>query len=63
MFDVLGKIAQGTVDSLVKLPGVAAEVAAEAVVRVPEIGILAVQGVVTGVERGVDKVNEAARGE
>lgn len=46
-------------DAVVTLPGAVVEVAAEAIVRVPEVGIKVVQGVVNGVESGIDKVSKA----
>lgn len=46
-------------DTVVDLPGKVAEKAVEAVVRTPEIGIKLVEGVLTGAEKGIEKVEES----
>lgn len=46
-------------DAIVDLPGELAEKATEAVVRTPEIGIKIVEGIVNGVEKGIDKIEDA----
>ena len=46
-------------DAVVSLPGKVIEVAAETVIRLPEIPIKIVEGTVKGVEEGVKKLEKA----
>lgn len=46
-------------DGMVKAPGKILEAGAEAVTRIPEVGIKAVEGLVKGIEKGVEKVGDA----
>ncbi len=47
------------VDTAIKLPGRVLETAAETVVRLPEIPIKAAEGLVKGVEKGVEKLGDS----
>ena len=47
------------VDGLISLPGEIVSKTVETVVRAPEIGINVVKGVVDGVEKGVEKVEDS----
>lgn len=44
------------IDTVIEMPGKVLEKTVETVVRVPEVGIKAVQGITEGVESGVEKV-------
>lgn len=59
LFDVF----EGALDALVNLPGAIIEGAAETIVRLPEIPIKAVEGLVNGIEKGADKVMDALDGD
>ena len=47
------------IDGVIEAPGKIIEKTVETVVRVPEIGIKATQGIINGAEKGVEKVEEA----
>jgi hypothetical protein len=55
LFDIL----EDVIDAAIELPGKVLETTVETVVRIPEVGIKAVEGVVTGVEKGIEKVDKA----
>lgn len=50
---------EDAMDAAIELPGKVIETSAEAVTRLPEIPIKAVQGLVNGVEKGIEKVEDA----
>ena len=52
----------GFFDELIDLPGKILETGAEAITRIPEIGIKAVEGTVKGVVKGVEKTVDAIEG-
>ena len=45
----------GFFDELIDLPGKILETGAEAITRIPEVGIKAVEGTVKGIAKGVEK--------
>ena len=59
MFDFIGDIVEAGLDVAIKAPGKVLEVTAETVVRLPEVGVRAVQGLADGVEKGAEKLSKA----
>jgi len=55
LFDLL----DDAMDAAIDLPGKVIKTAAEGVTRIPEAGIKAVKGLVDGVEKGIEKVDDA----
>lgn len=53
---------EDALDAAVSLPGKVLEAGAEAVTRLPEIPIKAAEGIVKGVEKGMEKLGEAIDG-
>ncbi len=49
----------GLFDDLINLPGKILETGAEAITRIPEAGIKAVEGTVKGVVKGMEKRGDA----
>ena len=50
---------EGVIDVAAELPGAIIETSVETVVRLPEVGIKVVEGAISGVEKGIDKIDDA----
>lgn len=55
LFDIF----EDALDAAISLPGKIIETGAEAVTRLPEIPIKMVEGAIKGVEKGIEKVEDA----
>ena len=52
---------EDAIDVAIDLPGKVVETAVETITRIPEVGIKVVEGAIDGVEKGIEKIDDALK--